>query len=91
MTNTPTTTTDPCELRMTPHPQDAARRTAPPSPGREQLMGGDIWYAMCLAEYGSHKLYDCDARQIRDRADPTLQAAIRDLREALLLLTGEAE
>jgi len=92
----PTATTisilsDPCEPRMTPRSQDAARHdAAPPVPGREQLMGGDIWYAMCLAEDVSHKLYDCGARQIRDRADPTLQAAIRDLREALSYLTGEA-
>lgn len=85
-----TTTTDPCELRMTPHPQDAARHTAPPAPGREQIMDGLVWSALCLAEDAAHKLHDCDARRVRDRTDPTLLSAICGLRAALACLTQEA-
>lgn len=91
----PTATTiailpDPCEPRMTPRSQDAAPHdAAPPVRGREQIMGGDIWSALCLADDAAHKLYDCDVRRGCDRADPTLQAAIRDLRAALACLTQE--
>lgn len=85
----PEPTTNPGEQRST-HSQDAARRIAPPAPGREQIMNGLIWSAMCLTEDAAHKLYDCVDRRLRERANPTMQSAIADLRRALSYLTGEA-
>ena len=93
----PTATTisilpDPCEPRMTPRSQDAAPHdAAPPVRGREQIMDGFVWSALCLAEDAAHKLHDCDARRVRDRTDPTLLSAICGLRAALACLTQEAE
>lgn len=85
----PEPTTNPGEQRST-HSQDAARRIAPPAPGREQqLMNGLIWSAMCLTEDAAHKLYDCDVRRVTSRGDIALQSAIADLRAALAYLTGE--
>jgi len=90
---TSSTITTPCGPILPAGQQDAARSdAAPPGPGREQqLMNGLIWSALCLTEDAAHKLYDCDARRGCDRADPTLQSAIRDLRAALACLTQEAE
>lgn len=89
-TTTTTTTTDPCEPCLPTDPQDAARSdAAPPGPGREQIMNGLIWSAMCLTEDAAHKLYDCDVRRVTSRGDIALQSAIADLRAALAYLTGE--
>lgn len=81
---------DPCGPILPAGSQDAAPHdAAPPVRGREQIMDGFVWSALCLTEDAAHKLYDCDARRGCDRADPTLQAAIRDLRAALACLTQE--
>lgn len=90
-TTTSSTTTTPCGPILPAGSQDAARHTAPPVPGREQIMDGFVWSALCLAEDAAHKLHDCDARRVRDRTDPTLLSAICGLRAALACLTQEAE
>lgn len=91
----PTATTssilpDPCGPILPAGSQDAAPHdAAPPVRGREQIMDGFVWSALCLTEDAAHKLYDCDARRVRERENPTLQSAIRDLQRALAYLTGE--